>query len=50
MAAGVVILVGFPTNSLWILGIIVGVDLISHGVAWLLYTVRPVTRATVRPA
>ncbi len=50
LLAGLLILVGFPTNSVWVLGIIVGVDLISHGVAWLLYTLRPATRATVRPA
>jgi uncharacterized membrane protein HdeD (DUF308 family) len=50
LLAGLLILFGFPANSLWVLGILIGVDLISHGVAWLLYSVRPVARTTARPA
>jgi uncharacterized membrane protein HdeD (DUF308 family) len=37
LAAGLLILFGFPTISLWALGFLLGVDLISHGTAWLLY-------------
>lgn len=44
LLAGVLILFGFPTMSLWILGFLLGVDLLSHGVAWLLYAFQPVRR------
>jgi uncharacterized membrane protein HdeD (DUF308 family) len=40
--AGVLILSGFPTISVWLLGLLLGVDLISHGLAWLLYALRSV--------
>jgi len=40
MLAGMMILFGFPSSSLWVLGFLLGVDLISHGVAWLLYAFR----------
>jgi uncharacterized membrane protein HdeD (DUF308 family) len=40
LIAGVLILSGFPTISLWALGFLLGVDLISHGLAWLLYAIR----------
>jgi uncharacterized membrane protein HdeD (DUF308 family) len=39
--AGLVILSGFPMTGLWVLGFILGVDLISHGVAWLTYAWQP---------
>jgi uncharacterized membrane protein HdeD (DUF308 family) len=48
LLAGVLILFGFPTNSVWVLGIIVGIDLIAHGIAWLLYAFQPAARMTVR--
>ena len=35
--AGLIILTGWPTTGLWVLGLLLGVDLISHGVAWLTY-------------
>jgi uncharacterized membrane protein HdeD (DUF308 family) len=35
--AGLVILTGFPETGLWVLGFLFGVDLISHGLAWLIY-------------
>lgn len=35
--AGLVILSGFPTTGLWVLGFLLGIDLIMHGVAWLAY-------------
>jgi uncharacterized membrane protein HdeD (DUF308 family) len=35
--AGLVILTGFPKTGLWVLGFLLAVDLISHGIAWLAY-------------
>jgi uncharacterized membrane protein HdeD (DUF308 family) len=43
--AGLVILTGFPATGLWVLGFLLGVDLISHGVGWLTYAWRPTVRA-----
>ena len=37
MVAGFIILSGWPASSLWVLGLLLGIDLISHGVAWLAY-------------
>ena len=37
LIAGALILFGFPTIGVWALGFLLGVDLISHGLAWLLY-------------
>jgi uncharacterized membrane protein HdeD (DUF308 family) len=42
--AGLVILTGFPMTGLWVLGFLLGVDLISHGIAWLTYAWRPAAR------
>ncbi|MGV7212304.1 HdeD family acid-resistance protein [Bradyrhizobium sp. UFLA05-112] len=42
--AGLVILLGFPDISIWALGFLLGVDLISHGLAWLLYALQSVRR------
>jgi uncharacterized membrane protein HdeD (DUF308 family) len=44
LLAGVLILFGFPTFSVWALGFLLGVDLISHGLAWLLYALQSVRR------
>jgi uncharacterized membrane protein HdeD (DUF308 family) len=35
--AGLVILTGFPVSGLWVIGFLLGVDLISHGLGWLTY-------------
>jgi uncharacterized membrane protein HdeD (DUF308 family) len=35
--AGLIILSKWPTSSIWVLGLLLGIDLISHGVAWLTY-------------
>ncbi len=35
--AGLVILSGWPVTGLWVLGLLLGVDLILHGVAWLTF-------------
>jgi uncharacterized membrane protein HdeD (DUF308 family) len=42
--AGLVILTGFPMTGLWVLGLLLGVDLISHGVAWLVHAWLPSQR------
>jgi uncharacterized membrane protein HdeD (DUF308 family) len=44
--AGLVILSGFPKTGLWVLGFVLGVDLVFHGVAWLAYAWQP----TAKPA
>ena len=44
LLAGVLILFGFPNISAWALGFLLGVDLISHGLAWLLYALHAVRR------
>lgn len=40
--AGLLILFGLPDISRWALGFLLGVDLLSHGFAWLLYALRSV--------
>ena len=42
--AGLVILTGFPMTGLWVLGFLLGVDLLSHGIGWLAYAWRPTAR------
>jgi uncharacterized membrane protein HdeD (DUF308 family) len=42
--AGLVILTGFPMTGLWVLGFLLGVDLISHGIGWLAYAWLPAAR------
>lgn len=41
LTAGLIVLSGFPATSAWVLGFLLGVDLISHGLAWLLYALLP---------
>lgn len=43
--AGLVIVTGFPMSGLWVLGLLLGIDLIMHGVAWLTYAWLPSARA-----
>jgi uncharacterized membrane protein HdeD (DUF308 family) len=43
--AGLIILTGFPATGLWVLGFLLGVDLLSHGIAWLAYALLPAARA-----
>ncbi|WP_426436884.1 HdeD family acid-resistance protein [Bradyrhizobium genosp. P] len=43
--AGLVILSGFPATGLWVLGLLLGVDLLSHGIGWLTYAWQPAVRA-----
>jgi len=41
--AGLIILTGWPITGLWVLGLVLGIDLISHGVAWVAYAWQPAT-------
>lgn len=34
--AGAIILSGWPATGLWVIGFLLGIDLISHGLGWLL--------------
>jgi len=43
IAAGLVILTGFPSTGLWVIGLLLGIDLVFHGVAWILYALVPAT-------
>jgi len=43
--AGLVVLTGFPKTGLWVLGFMLGVDLIFHGAAWLSYAFQPAAKA-----
>jgi len=40
VAAGLIILTGFPRSGLWVLGLLLSIDLLSHGVSWLSYAWR----------
>jgi uncharacterized membrane protein HdeD (DUF308 family) len=48
--AGVVILVGWPVTGLWVIGFLLGVDLVLHGVGWLVFARRPVLGARMASA
>ena len=37
VAAGFVILTGFPRSGLWVLGMLLSIDLILHGAGWITY-------------
>lgn len=41
---GLAIIKGFPMTGLWVPGSVLGVGLISHGMAWLTYAWRPAAR------
>ena len=43
--AGIIILSGWPESSLWVLGLLLGIDLIFSGVGWLMYAAVPSSRA-----
>ncbi|WP_407169877.1 HdeD family acid-resistance protein [Bradyrhizobium sp. ORS 111] len=42
--AGLIILTGFPATGLWVLGLLLGIDLLSHGIGWLTYALQPAAR------
>jgi uncharacterized membrane protein HdeD (DUF308 family) len=39
VGAGVIILSGWPMTGLWVLGLVVGIDLLSYGVWWIAYAI-----------
>ena len=41
IVAGLIILSGWPTTGLWVIGFLLGIDLLSHGLGWLLLALRP---------
>jgi uncharacterized membrane protein HdeD (DUF308 family) len=41
VVAGLIILSGWPATGLWVIGFLIGIDLISHGLGWLLVALRP---------
>jgi len=43
--AGLIILIGWPTTGLWVIGTLLGIDLIAHGAGWLVLTWLPAARA-----
>jgi uncharacterized membrane protein HdeD (DUF308 family) len=42
--AGLIVLAGWPMSGIWVLGLLLGIDLISHGIAWLVFGTMPATR------
>jgi len=48
IAAGFVILTGFPATGLWVIGFVLGVDLVFHGLAWILYALVPGDGAAIQ--
>jgi uncharacterized membrane protein HdeD (DUF308 family) len=44
IVAGLIILSGWPVTGLWVLGFFLGVDLLSHGIAWLIYSWLPMMK------
>ncbi len=42
--AGLAILIGWPMTGLWVIGFLLGIDLIFHGVGWLLLAWQPAAR------
>ena len=41
LVAGLIILTRWPVSGLWVLGLLLGIDLICHGIAWLTFAWRP---------
>jgi uncharacterized membrane protein HdeD (DUF308 family) len=42
--AGLIVLTQWPASGLWVLGLLLGIDLIAHGIAWLSFAWRPEVR------
>lgn len=42
--AGLIILTGFPATGAWVLGLLLGIDLLSHGIGWLTLAWLPAAR------
>jgi uncharacterized membrane protein HdeD (DUF308 family) len=45
IAAGIIILSGWPESSVWVIGLLLGIDLIFSGVGWLTYAAAGPSRA-----
>jgi len=45
VVAGLIILARWPASGLWVLGLLLGIDFIAHGIAWLTFAWRPQVRA-----
>ncbi|HEV2566541.1 MAG TPA: DUF308 domain-containing protein [Microvirga sp.] len=45
IVAGLVVLAEFPKTGLWVVGLLLGIDLIAHGPAWLGYAFLPRAKA-----
>jgi uncharacterized membrane protein HdeD (DUF308 family) len=43
--AGIIILSGWPASGIWVIGLLLGIDLIAHGVGWLALAWRPSERS-----
>ena len=41
--AGIIILSGWPESSIWVIGLLLGIDLVFAGVGWLMYAWAPRT-------
>ena len=46
VVAGLIILAEFPKAALWVFGLLLGIDLIVHGAAWLGFALQPRARAS----
>jgi len=44
IVAGIIILTGWPESSLWVIGLLLGIDFIFAGVGWLLHAAAPPPR------
>jgi uncharacterized membrane protein HdeD (DUF308 family) len=42
--AGLIVIGGWPASTIWVLGLLLGIDLITHGIAWLTYGRMPSVR------
>lgn len=45
LIVGLIIIARWPMSGLWVLGILLGLDLILHGAAWLTFAWRPQVRS-----
>ena len=41
VVAGILIFTGWPTTGLWVIGFLLGIDLIFHGIGWLIFARKP---------
>lgn len=44
VVAGLIILSGWPVTGLWVIGLLIGIDLVVHGIGWLALALRPSAR------